>query len=132
MRLLYVAAGLTCVGIGTIGYIVPGLPGTVFFLCAAWCFGRSSPRLERWLLNLPGVGRLIDDYRNGLGMPRRAKWAAITSIIAACTLSVVFGSMPDWVRVAIVVLGAIGVWYVGRRVPTTENVIAEQRANVAA
>ena len=80
MRLLYLAGGLLCVGIGGVGVVVPGLPSTVFFIMAAWCFSRSSERLENWVLNLPGIGPLVRDYRSGLGMPRRAKIAAISCI----------------------------------------------------
>ena len=66
VRLLWIAAGLVCVAIGGIGVVVPGLPTTVFFVAATWCFARSSPRLEAWVLGLPGVGQLVDDYRSGL------------------------------------------------------------------
>ena len=71
------ALGWAAVGIGTIGVVVPGLPTTVFFVVAAACFSRSSPRFEQWVLERPGVGPLVRDYRAGLGMPRNAKVAAI-------------------------------------------------------
>ncbi|MEL6984556.1 MAG: YbaN family protein, partial [Actinomycetota bacterium] len=87
MRLLYLAAGLGFVAIGGVGVIVPGLPTTVFFIMAAWCFSRSSRRLENWVLNLPGIGPMVRDYRSGLGMPRRAKVAAISCIVLAVGLS---------------------------------------------
>ena len=60
--------GLVAVAIGSVGIIVPGLPTTVFFIMAAWCFSRSSRRLERWVLDLPRIGPLVQDYRDGLGM----------------------------------------------------------------
>ena len=79
-RALIVAAGLVCVALGAVGVVVPGLPTTIFFIVAAACFTRSSPRLERWVLGLPGIGRAVADHRAGRGMPRRAKLAAVTSI----------------------------------------------------
>lgn len=126
MRLLYLAAGLGFVAIGGVGVIVPGLPTTVFFIMAAWCFSRSSRRLENWVLNLPGIGPMVRDYRSGLGMPRRAKVAAISCIVLAVGLSA--GLLIDnlTVRLLVVALGLIGVWYVGYRVPTRETVLAEQ------
>ncbi len=113
----WIVAGLGCVGIGAIGIIVPGLPTTVFFIAAAWCFARSSPRLEQWVLDLPKIGPAVRRYRAGMGMPKRAKYWAIGSIVVFSTISaIVFGS----VLFAVAVLGvaAIGVWYVGWRVPT--------------
>src|SRR4029450_10740469 len=49
----WLAGGLVAVALGAVGIVVPGLPTTVFFIIAAWCFSHSSPRLERWGLHLP-------------------------------------------------------------------------------
>ena len=123
----WLVGGLLAVAMGAIGIVVPGLPTTVFFIVAAWCFSHSSPRLERWVLNLPRIGPMIGDYRAGLGMPRRAKAIAISMIAVFVTLSVVLfiGSWP-W-RLVVLALGAIGVAYIALRVPTRERVL-EQRA----
>jgi uncharacterized membrane protein YbaN (DUF454 family) len=123
----WLVGGLAAVALGAIGIVVPGLPTTVFFIVAAWCFSHSSPRLERWVLNLPRVGPMVGDYRAGLGMPRRAKVVAVSMIALFVTLSVVLfiGSWP-W-RLVVLALGAIGVAYVAFRVPTRERVL-EQRA----
>lgn len=116
-RLALVSGGLACVGLGGLGLVVPGLPATVFFIAAAACFSRSDPRLEAWVLGLPKVGPTVRDYRAGLGMPRRAKRWAIGSIVVFSTLSIVL--VDPWpVRLVIGVVASVGVWYVGRRVPT--------------
>ena len=128
MRPLYLLAGLTCVAVGGIGVFVPGLPTTVFFILAAWFFSRSSPRLEQWVLDLPGIGQMVLDFRSGLGMPRRAKIAAISCIVAAVGLSAGLLIEPLWVRLLVVAVGLIGVWYVGLHVPTREKVLAERIA----
>jgi uncharacterized membrane protein YbaN (DUF454 family) len=121
VRLAYILAGLLCVGLGGLGVIVPGLPTTVFFIAAAACFTRSSERLERWVLSLPGVGQMVQDHRAGLGMPRRAKVVAIASIVVFSLVAVaVIGS---WIaRAVIVVAATVGVGVVGLRVPTREKV----------
>jgi uncharacterized protein len=120
-RAAFLTVGCLAVVLGTIGIIVPGLPTTGFFVLAAACFARSSPRFERWVLDLPTVGPMVRDYRAGLGMPRRAKVIAITMMVAACSLSAWAVGVP--IGVAILLAGAIGTWYVGWRVPTREVVI---------
>ena len=99
MRAIWLVAGLTCVGVGGVGVIIPGLPTTVFFIMAAWCFSRSSRRLEQWVLDLPRIGPMVHDYRAGLGMPKRAKIVAISSITVACGLSggVIGALRSNWV-----------------------------------
>ncbi len=122
----WLGLGWMAVALGGVGVVVPGWPTTVFFIAAASCFARSSPRVERWILGLPKVGRLVADHRAGLGMPRRAKVVAITMIVVAVSASVAFAlSSPGW-RLAVVALGLAGVLYVGLRVPTRELVVASR------
>lgn len=134
-RLAWFSIGWLAVGLGMVGIVVPGLPTTGFFVLAAGCFARSSPRFERWVLDLPKVGPLVRDYRAGMGMPRRAKVIAIGMMLVACTISsLAIGSAV----VAAVVLGAgaVGTWFVGWQVPTRELVLAgpssEDSSNVHA
>ncbi|CAN5713639.1 MAG: YbaN family protein [Ilumatobacteraceae bacterium] len=123
IRWLWFGLGWVAVGVGTIGIVVPGLPTTVFFVVAAACFSRSSPRFEQWVLDRPGIGPLVRDYRAGLGMPRRAKVAAITCIVVACTISALVVG-PWWLKVAIALLGLVGVAWIAWRIPTQRVVDA--------
>ena len=119
--------GVLAVALGGIGVIVPGLPTTVFFIIAAWAFSKSSPRLEAWVLGLPRIGPMVHDHRNGLGMPRRAKFLA-TAMIA------LFAGGSAWLvdssvlRSAILTAGTIGIAYITLRVPSKERVLAERAA----
>lgn len=122
MRLIWLTGGLISVGIGGLGIVVPGLPTTVFFIIAAWCFSRSSQRLEKWVLELPRFGPMVRDYRAGMGMPRRAKVFAISAIVAACGLSAGFLIDNLAIRLLVAVVGVFGVWWVGWHTPTRELV----------
>ena len=126
VRAGWVVVGCSSVGVGTIGIIVPGLPTTVFFIVAAYSFSRSNPRLERWVLERPGVGPMVSDYRAGLGMPRRAKVMAISMIVVMCGVSALLGVDRLAIRVAIAAAGAIGVAWILWRVPTRETVLARR------
>lgn len=121
-RLGLLVLGWVAVALGGIGIVVPGLPTTGFFVLAAACFARSSPRFERWVLGLPKVGPLVRDHRAGLGMPRRAKVVAIAMMLTACSLSSLALGSP---LLAGVVMGAglVGTWYVGWRIPTRERMV---------
>lgn len=114
---LWLALGFVLTGLGFLGMVLPGFPGTIWLILAAGCFARSNPRWEAWLLSRPVVGQLINDYRAGRGMPLRAKWIACLSITAAVSLSL--PRIPVSVgQIAAVVLGIIGVLYITRFVPT--------------
>jgi uncharacterized membrane protein YbaN (DUF454 family) len=130
-RVLWLVIGMISVGLGAIGVVVPGLPTTVFFIVAAWCFARSSPRFESWVLGLPRIGPMVRDHREGLGMPRRAKVVALAMMWTAIALSgVTLRQRPVLVAV-VVALGVVGSTYIAWRVPTRERVVADRLASQA-
>lgn len=125
IRWLWLVGGLLLVALGGIGVVVPGMPTTVFFIGAAACFARSSPRFEHWVLHLPRIGPLVREYRSGMGMPRRAKIIAVSSI----TIATVFSSVviPSWIgRGAAIAIALVGIWFIMVRVPTRERVLADR------
>ncbi len=123
-RGIWLVAGVIAVVIGGLGIVVPGLPTTPFFIVAAWCFSRSSPRLEQWVLDLKGIGPLVRDHRSGLGVPRRVKVLAISMMAVAVTLSATIAVETMAPRLVIVGLGIAGFAYVTFAIPTRERVTA--------
>jgi uncharacterized membrane protein YbaN (DUF454 family) len=123
MRWVWFVVGWLAVAVGGVGVVVPGLPTTVFFVVAAWCFARSSPRFERWVLDLPRLGPLVRDHRAGLGMPRRAKAWAVGMMLFFAGSSALFAVDHAGISAVILVLALVGAWYVTWRVPTRERVV---------
>lgn len=115
-RPLWLGLGFVFTAVGLVGTVLPLLPGTGFLVLAAWCFSRSSPKFEAWLLNLPVAGQLIRDYRAGLGMPLRAKIVACLSIVLAVSLSI--SRIPVLIgQVTWLLMGLFGIGYIVWRVP---------------
>src|SRR3546814_11599305 len=61
---LFRSAGWASLGLGAIGAFLPLLPTVPFVILAAFCFARSSPRLEKWLLTHPHFGHHIVAWRD--------------------------------------------------------------------
>lgn len=110
MRPIYLLLGLATTGIGIVGAFLPLLPTTPLLILATWFFARSSPRLERWLLEHPRFGGLLRAWRDQGAIPRRAK------ILACCGIAVgvVFfwiGARPGywlWLTGAAILGGSAG------------------------
>ena len=117
-RLLFVAAGLGFVGVAYVGVLLPGLPATPWLLAASYCFGRSSPRLQRWLLRSRVFGTLLRDWHEHRGIRRSVKALAVVMVVTACTLSITLAGLPTHLRYLIGGLGAIGLCVILFVVPT--------------
>jgi uncharacterized membrane protein YbaN (DUF454 family) len=125
IRLLWIVLGSTFVAIGTIGIFVPGLPTTVFMILAAACYIRSSEKLYNWLIQNKTFGKYIKDFREGKGMPKKAKIIAQTTMtifVGLATIPISPISVPNnTIRIVVLIAGLIGFWYVGFRLPTQKN-----------
>lgn len=117
MRLVYLLLGLLFAGLGFLGTVLPVLPATPFFLVAVYLFSRSHPGLERWLLSLPRIGALLQNYREGRGIPLNTKRLATGMALVAALLSTL--SLPHlWVRILVLLLIAYGIHFIWWRTPT--------------
>ena len=75
-RVLWLVAGSLALLFGIIGIFLPLLPTTPFVLLAAFCFSRGSERWERWLVQHPRFGPMVQNWREHRAVPLRAKQLA--------------------------------------------------------
>ncbi len=113
-RWAWLALGVALTGLGVVGLILPLMPGTVFLILAAACFTRSSPRLERWLLEHPRFGPTVVAWRRDGVIPVRAKILAFVGMGFSLAL-VSVSDAPPIAIVSTAALIAAGALYVGTR-----------------
>ena len=120
MRAFYIILGCIAVVLGTIGIFVPGLPTTPFVLLASWCFYRSSPRLQAWLLQ-SFLGKYIREYRDKGGLTLRKRISILLLMATMVAISTIFfiSSLP--VRIIVWSAGLIGCLVVGFIVPKAKD-----------
>jgi uncharacterized membrane protein YbaN (DUF454 family) len=76
----YAAAGTAFLLLGIVGAFLPLLPTTPFVLLAAACYVRGSPRAYAWLMGHRVFGATLRAYREGRGIPGRAKASAVVAL----------------------------------------------------
>ena len=59
--------------IGIIGYILPGLPGTVFIILGALCFLSSSPKYYNKIISNKNYGMVVYDFIEFRVIPKKSK-----------------------------------------------------------
>jgi len=94
---------MLCVALGYIGIVVPGMPSTVFFICAVWSFKRSSPKFELWMLNHRLFGPTLREWDEHRAISVRTKIVAIVTMTAFMSVSIFFiKSTPGKLALAVV------------------------------
>ena len=120
LRFLWVGLGCLFVGLGAIGAVVPGMPTTVFLVLAAACFIRSSQRLYDWLISNKTFGPYLKNYREGKGIPLRAKVLALSLIVVFVSFAVFYAIEATQIKVLVGLIGLIGFLFVFFKVPAAK------------
>ena len=75
-KIIYIFIGCISLGLGIIGVILPILPTVPFVLLAAFCFAKSSERLDGWFKNT----KLYRENNIKNGMTKQAKIRIMCSV----------------------------------------------------
>lgn len=113
IRIGFLLAGFLSLLLGMVGAFVPLLPTVPFVILAAFCFARSSPRLERWLVGNARFGPHILAWRSRGAISPAGKRAALLAFIASAALGFALLSLPwSLVPAAAALIG--GSWILSR------------------
>ena len=82
----YIGVGWVFTGLGIIGAFVPVMPTTPFLLVALWAFSKSSPRLQKWLLEHPRYGPTLRDWHEYGAIRSSIKVVSITAMAASVVM----------------------------------------------
>lgn len=114
LRSIFLVLGFFFLGMAFVGVVVPLIPTVGPVLLAAFFFSKSSERFDDWLVSNRLFGKIVRDWRAGLGFTIRAKTIAIIAIIATFTISVVFVVEPILIRIGLVVFAGALIVYIAQ------------------
>ena len=95
-RGLFLTVGLLSTLLGVIGAFIPVLPTTPFLLVAVWAFGKSSARLQNWLLEHPRFGPSLRAFSEHGVIPLHVKWVALPAMFASVVVVYEVAVQPIW------------------------------------
>jgi hypothetical protein len=107
VRALLIVLGMLSLGVGLVGVFIPVLPTTPFLLLAAACFARGSERIYDWMIGNRLFGSYLRNYREGNGLPMRAKLISATILWAAIMVSVLLFVDEAWIRVVLIIVAVV-------------------------
>ena len=108
-KVLYVILGCIGVGMGAVGAVLPLLPSFPFLLLAAFCFARSSEKLNNWFINTRLYKENLESYVQGKGMTRKTKIKIMVTVTILMSIGFI---MMHAVPVGRIVLGCVWVFHI--------------------
>jgi uncharacterized membrane protein YbaN (DUF454 family) len=105
-------AGSLFVGLGAVGLLVPVMPTTPFLLLAAGCYGRGSPRAQRWLMENRLFGKHIKSYQEGRGLNRKAKATSALAVVAGISFSIFYTGMNLIILAILIAVAAAVIFHI--------------------
>lgn len=109
-KLFYLALGCLGLALGAVGAVLPLLPAFPFLMLAAFCFARSSEKLNRWFRGTRLYRDNLESFVAGRGMTRKTKVRVMTTVTAL--MAVGFGMMlRQGIVVGCTVLGIVWVFH---------------------
>ena len=116
-KVFLIIIGFISFGIGVAGTVLPVLPGGPFFLFAAYCFGKSSERIENWFKSTIFYKDYVVRLKENIGMTRREKIRINIIADAFILFSVIYVDIII-VKIIMIVLCIIKHYYFIKKIKT--------------
>lgn len=113
-QLAFTLVGFVALILGVAGIVTPLLPHTPFFLLAAYCFAKGSPRMHRWMRSNRLTGRAITQWEDNRTISRNSKIYAIITTWITLMISVYFVPFKALVGL-LVVIGVVVTCFIATR-----------------
>lgn len=79
-KIVLIVVGCICLALGTVGVVLPILPTTPFYLVTAYCFARSSERLNNWFKGTKLYKKHLESFVEKKGMLVSTKTCILTTV----------------------------------------------------
>ena len=111
LRIFWLLLGCLCLGLGTLGVILPILPTVPFFMATVFCFAKSSRRLHDWFLGTKLYKKHLESFVKKKGMTVQTKLGIIVPVTLVMGIGF-FMMMRAGVTVPSVILAIVWVCHI--------------------